>query len=586
MNFSNTIEQAIVFICLGGIVFALTATRFKPALIFGSVISFLYLVDMISLNNALTHFTNSALITLILLILLVLVIEKTRLFSRFGEKLFKGSYLFALLKLGLASGLMSSMANNTAVVASCMSAIKNQTRFAPSRLLIPLSYASIWGGTLTLVGTSTNLVLNGLVVENGMNSLNMFDFTLIGLPIFVICLGVLLIIAPLTLPEQKIASDETKTYFLEARVQADSPLINKSLADNGFRNLVDLFLVEIIRSGHIIRPVSPEEIIEADDVLVFSGDIENVQTLSQFKGLTVFEDDQASLNDNLVDVVISHNATITGKAIKAINFRALFDAAVVAVRRGNQRLGGGLGKITLQPGDNLVLATGHDFQNRHNLQRNFIVLGDIKTRDHLSTFAEYAAIVGFITVIAFAAAGFLTLFKGLILMFGILVGTGLLGINEIRRNFPFELIVVIGSALGFAQVMQSSGVAQLIADGIIAGFDTGSGGSGVYGALIASFIITLLLTELITNNAAAVLVFPIALSLAQQYQADPMPFIMAVAFGASASFLSPYGYQTNLMVYSVGKYRVSDYLKTGLPISITYAAVALIMIPLVYPFYP
>lgn len=582
MNLTTSAEQLIVIACLGLIVVGLSATRLKPALIFGGVIAFLYLVDMISLNNALAHFSNSALITLILLILLVLVIEKTRIFNRFGKKLFRGSYLFALFKLGLSAGLLSSLANNTAVVASFMSAAKNQTRFAPSRLLIPLSYASIWGGTLTLIGTSTNLVLNGLVIENGLDGLQMFDFTLIGLPIFVICLGVLLLIAPYSLPEQENDSDDTKTYFLEAHIQDDSPLIGKSLTDNGFRKLSDLFLVEIIRAGYLIRPVSPEEIIEAGDILGFSGDIENVQTLSQFKGLSVFEDEHASLSDNLVDVVISHNATITGKPIKAINFRALFDAAVVAVRRGNQRLGGGLGKIVLQPGDNLVLATGHDFQNRHNLQRNFIILGDIETREHLPVFAEYASILGFIGVIGLAAAGILTLFKGLILMFCVLVATGLLGINELRRNFPFELLVVIGAALGFAQVMQSSGVAQLIADGIIGGF----GNSGVYGALIASFLMTLLLTELITNNAAAVLVFPIALSLAQQYQADPMPFIMAVAFGASASFLSPYGYQTNLMVYSVGKYRVVDYLKTGLPISLIYTAVALFMIPWVYPFFP
>lgn len=582
MDLASSTEQLIVSACLGVLLLSLTLTRIKPALIFGGVIAFLHLIDLISLENALSHFTNSALVTLVLLILLVLVIEKTSAFNRLGNRLFRGSYLFALCKLGLSAGLLSSLANNTAVVASCMSAAKNQNNFSPSRLLIPLSYASIWGGTLTLVGTSTNLVLNGLVMENGMTSLGMFDFTPIGLPLFMVCMGVLLLVAPHTLPDRGMNGENTTTYFLEARVQTDSPLIGNTLSENGFRNLVDLFLVEIVRNDQVISPVSPEEIIKANDILVFSGDIENVQTLSRFKGLTIFEDDSGTLNDNLVNVVVSHNANISGRSIKTINFRALFDAAVVAVRRGDQRLAGGLGKVVLQPGDNLVLATGHDFFNRHNLQRNFIVLGDIETRDHLPPLAEYASILGFISVIALAAAGILPLIKGLVLMFALLVASGLLGLNEIRRNFPFELIIVIGAALGFAQVMQSSGLAHLIADGVILGF----GDFGVYGALIASFLITLLLTELITNNAAAVLVFPIALSLAQQYQADPMPFIMAVAFGASASFLSPFGYQTNLMVYSVGKYRILDYLKTGLPISLTYSVVALLVIPKVYPFFP
>ncbi len=582
LNLAISIEQACVFSGLFAIIIGLTATRLRPAFIFGGVISFLYIVDMISLKNALSHFTNSALVTLVMLILLVLVFEKTRLFQQFGEKIFKGNYLFALFKLSIVSGLMSSLANNTAVVASCMGTVKNQTHFAPSRLLIPLSYASIWGGTLTLVGTSTNLILNGLVIENGLGTLKMFDFTPIGIPIFIICLGVLLLVAPKTLPRREMESDETKTYFLEARVEPDSPLIGKSLNDNGFRNLIKLFLVEVIRDEHVISPVSPDEIIEGGDILVFSGDIENVQTLSQFKGLSVFEDKQASLSDNLVEVVISHDAPIRGRSIREINFRALFDAAVVAVRRGDQRIGGGLGGIVLQPGDSLILATGHDFSSRHNLPRNFIVLGNIETRDHLPTMVEYAAILGFVAIIALAALGILTLFKGLIIMFGILMATRLLSINDIRRNFPFELVIVVGAALGFAQAMQSSGVAQLIADGFINVF----GSTGVYGALIASFLMTLVLTELITNNAAAVLVLPIALSLAQQYQADPMPFIMAVAFGASASFLTPYGYQTNLMIYSVGKYRLLDYIKTGLPISITYSAVALVVIPLIYPFYP
>ena len=575
-------EQIIVILCLAGIILGLAATRIRPVFLFSSAVSLLYLLDMIVLGDALKHFTNEALATLVLLITLVLAIEKTQLFSRLGQKVLSGGYRQALLKLGLTAGLVSSVSNNTAVVASFMSSVKNQSQLPPSRLLIPLSYASIWGGTLTLAGTSTNLVLNGLVIENGLPALSMFDFTAIGLPIFLGCMILLLLIAPRVLPSRAVDSTESKTYFLEAQVQSDSPLIGKSLLDNGFRNLVDLFLVEIIREQHIISPVSPEEIIEAGDLLIFAGDIENIQTLSQFKGLSIFDDDPGNLGKNLNEVVVSHNATITGRPLREVNFRAMFDAAVVAVRRGDQRLAGGLGKITLQSGDSLVLATGHDFQTRHNLQRNFIVLGGVNTREHLPAPTEYAIIASFIAVIALSALAILPLFKGLLILLGGLIASKLLSVNEIRRHFPFELIVVIGAALGFAQVMQDSGVASLLADFIL----TAPGAQGVYPALIACFILTLLLTEMVTNNAAAVLVFPIALSMASQYQSDPMPFIMAVAFGASASFISPHGYQTNLMVYSAGNYKLLDYLKVGLPISLLYTAIALSVIPMVYPFYP
>lgn len=575
-------EQIIVILCLAGIIIGLAATRIRPVFLFSSAISLLYLLDMISIGDALKHYTNEALSTLVLLIMLVLAIEKTQLFARLGQRVLSGSYRLALLKLGFTAGLVSSLSNNTAVVASFMSTVKNQKRLPPSRLLIPLSYASIWGGTLTLVGTSTNLVLNGLVIENGLPALSMFDFTAIGLPIFIGCMILLLIIAPRVLPSRAVDSSESKTYFLEAKVQSDSPLIGKSLLDNGFRNLLDLFLVEIIRDQHIISPVSPEEIIEAGDLLIFAGDIENIQTLSQFKGLSIFDDDPSNLGKNLSEVVVSHNATITGRPLREVNFRAMFDAAVVAVRRGDQRLAGGLGKIKLQSGDSLVLATGHDFHSRHNLGRNFIVLGGVNTKEHLPVATEYTIIASFIAVIALSALAILPLFKGLLIMLGGLIASKLISVNEIRRHFPFELIVVIGAALGFAQVMQDSGVATLLADLIL----TTPGAQGAYPALIACFILTLLLTELVTNNAAAVLVFPIALSMASQYQTDPMPFIMAVAFGASASFITPHGYQTNLMVYSAGNYQLLDYVRTGLPISLLYSIIALITIPMVYPFYP
>ena len=243
-------DQFIVMLCLTGIIIGLAATRSRPVFLFSSAISVLYLLDMISLGDALKHYTNEALATLILLIILVLAIEKTQLFSRLGQKVLSGGYQRALLKLGLTAGLVSSVSNNTAVVASFMSAIKNQNKLPPSRLLIPLSYASIWGGTLTLVGTSTNLILNGLVIENGLPPLSMFDFTAIGVPIFLGCMILLLIIAPRALPSRAVDTSESKTYFLEARVQSDSPLIRKSLLDNGFRNLVDLFLVEIMRDQH------------------------------------------------------------------------------------------------------------------------------------------------------------------------------------------------------------------------------------------------------------------------------------------------------------------------------------------------
>ncbi|OCH17889.1 SLC13 family permease [Aliivibrio logei] len=572
-------EQGFVLALLTLIIVSLLASKLKPSVIFAGSAFIAFMVGMIDLPSLAKNFTNSSLLTLVLLILSSCALEKTRLISWVGRYISEGRLGSVVGKLGLSTALLSSFTNNTAVVVSLIGAIKRNQRHAPSRLLIPLSYAAILGGTLTLIGTSTNLIINSFVEDAGLPSLSFFAPTAIGL---VVLAGGLLILIPLSylLPQYDDGNQDELPYFLEARVEGASPLVGKSISENNLRALRKLFLAEVIREGRTITSVDPDMILLAGDRLLFCGDIESVTTLQEINGLTLFG--QHHLNgQNLIEVVVSQSASIRGKSIKSAHFRERFDAVVVAIRRGHERLEGGLGKIELQAGDTLVLVPGKNFeQSKQQLKREFVIISDLDSAAKLDGDKSTFVLLGFASVIAAALLDVFPIIKGLSVYLLAMFAFGVVSLGELRRRFPIDIVVIVGAALSIAQLMLSSGLSVQLGDMFIELFN----GWGVMGALIAVYLITLVLTELITNNAAAALAFPIGYSMALGYGVDPMPFIMAVLFGASASFISPYGYQTNLLVFSVGNYTLLDYVKVGLPMSIIYSVLVLSLIPHFFPF--
>ncbi|MDW1828290.1 SLC13 family permease, partial [Vibrio sp. Vb0937] len=412
-------------------------------------------------------------------------------------------------------------------------------------LLIPLSYAAIFGGTLTLIGTSTNLIINSFVEDAGLPSLSFFTPTMIGLAVLA---GGLLILIPLSylLPSYDDQNQEDLPYFLESRVEPGSPLVGRTISENNLRALRKLFLAEVVRDGVTVSSVGPDFVLKAKDRLLFCGDVESVATLQEIPGLTLFG--QQHLNgQNFIEVVVSSSATFCHKTLKESRFRDRFDAVVVAIRRGHERLEGGLGSITLAPGDTLVLVPGKRFESERRAHRKeFVLVHDLDSSARLDSNKSTIVLIGFAAVIACALLELVPIIKGLAVYIIALIAFGIVQISELRRRFPIDIVVIVGSALSIAQLMISSGLSVRMGEMFIEAFN----GWGVFGALVATYIMTLVLTELVTNNAAAALAFPIGYSMAVGYGVDPMPFIMAVLFGASASFISPYGYQTNLLVYS------------------------------------
>ena len=574
-----SLEQYGVFAILAGLIALLTMTRLSAAWVFGAVAVLTYLTDLLSVQQFAASFTDSSLLTLVLLLLVSIALEKTRLISWVGQQLNNGGLRTVLTRLWLSTSLLSSFTANTAVVASLIGAIKRSQKFAPSKLMLPMAFAATFGGTLTLIGTSTNLVVNSFLDKAGMPLLQFFTTTAVGAGVVVAGMLMMWLIANRLPVTEKTVDEADLPYFLEARISADSVLIGKTIGEAGLRHLRKLFLAEIVRGEQNIAPVCPEDRLQQGDVLLFAGDMESVALLQEIQGLTLYG--HHSMNGQaLVEAIISHSSSLNGVSLKDAKFREEFDAVVVAVKRGQERLQGGLGSIVLQTGDTLLLVPGKSFQQNSKLSKEFLLVNGVDSATRLSLRRSWGVLSAFVAVIGLSMTGELPLLKGLVLLLIGLMATGIVSLQEIRRRFPLDIVLIVGGALVLSQAMENTGVSELLGQGLLQVFT----GYHLFWALASLYFFTLILTELMSNNAAAALACPLAISLAKAFGIDPMPFIMAVLFGASASFISPWGYQTNLLVYTVGNYKLSQYVKVGLPMALAYSVAVLALIPLFFPF--
>lgn len=542
----------------------------KPEGVFGVLLLTLYCTNMVTTEQVITSFANKGLLTLILLMLCSIALEKTKLLRQVAAFIIRPNYTQTWLRLFLVTVFSSAFLNNTAVVSTMLAPIRNNSHHPASKLLLPLSYAAILGGTLTLIGTSTNLIVNSMVLELGLPPLKFFDFTLVGGCLILGC-GFLLFGLSRFLPNHANEKTLAADYFTDAKVLPSSSLIGRTIEENGLRNLESLFLVEILRDGRLISPVSPQEIIEQNDRLLFSGDIKKVTILNQFDGLSLYAYENGLPLQNLTEVVVRPESLLAGKTLKEVGFRALFDSAVVALKRDGKALSGRLGDIQLNPGDYLMLAVGQDFQTRHNVSKNFYFISGVEI-DHLLTGPKaWLATFGFFSAIVLAALELVPLFQSMLLLLGILILSKCLYANEVIARLPRQIWLIISSALLLSQALSNTHALEMLS-ALIAQYQEGI--NPIWG-LILVYGLTWIITELVTNNAAAALMFPIAYGMAVSLDSNLHSFILAVAFGASASFISPYGYQTNLMVYSAGHYSLSDFIKIGLPLSLLYGTIVI-----------
>lgn len=570
--------KIFVIISMIGLLLLLIQNRYKPFILFGGLACIYYILGLLDLQAWTSSYTNSSLLILLLLLVISLSIEKTILIKCCSEIMVKCSYNASLLRLGVIVPIFSALLNNTAVVASLMSSISNNNKHLPSKLLIPLSYFAIFGGTMTLVGTSTNLIVNSFVIESGLPSLEMFDFLIVGGLITIFGVATVYFTSFL-LPSYETKEDKIEEHLIEANVVEDSWIIGRSIKETKLNKITNFSLVEIQRGESIIIPVDNDELIQSQDKLVFSGDIEHLEDLKNIEGLTLCNGvDMNKLK--LVDTIITPQSNLVGLKVKDINFKGKFDATIVSFKRGSYSMSK-IPQEIIHAGDRLVLAVGKNFQNLDNITENFYTISSIKQNIKFSKNKSFVIASIFILIIGLSAFGLLPLLKALLVfLFGLLIFKAI-DLRETVKRFPYDIFIIVGSSLAISKVLIDSGIADDLASIVIGSF----GSYGIYGSFIGIYFLTLLLTEMITNNAAAALSFPIAYATALGLGVDPTPFIFAVAYGASASFMMPYGYQTNLMVRSLGNYKTKDFLKIGWIVSVVYSLVVIVATPIFFPFY-
>jgi di/tricarboxylate transporter len=521
--------------------------------------------------------TNEGLVTLMLLMLCAVALERLPWLGLLSRRIDSPNRYLAVARITAVAASTSAFLNNTAIVAALAQVLRRSRYHLPSQLLLPLSYAAILGGTLTLIGTSTNLIVSSFLADRRGNGLAFFDFLWVAGPV-VLVVALLLVVLSSRLPKRVVAEEEQGEYVLDAVVEREGGLVGRTVRDAGLRELETLYLSEIIRGSQVITAVAPGEVLQGGDRLNFVGDIKDASRLTQISGLTTFATEEGLMQPSLTEVIVAPGSILNGRTPKELGFRARFDAAIVGLQRDGETVSGKLGRTALRPGDLLVLATGEDFAQRKNLGRNFYLLSDDLDVRLLDSKQGFLVTLALGAVIAMAATGSLSLSVGLLGLLMVLWLTGLVSVDDLRRRFPFDIWILVASALVLAQSLVDS---QLISTFMSLVLPVMMEQTPLIG-LVVVFLLTLMLTELVTNNAAAALMFPIGYGLAESLGVDVMPFVLAVAFAASGSFLTPYGYATNLIVQNIGGYTRGDYLRFGLPISVAYSVGILTMLCVTY----
>ena len=588
MEWQGWFTLAVVALALVAMVRELAA----PDLVMMAGLVTLAVTGVLTPAETFSGFANPALAAVAALFIVSAGLRETGSLELVARRLFSGARneRSGLIRLCGPVAFFSAFLNNAPIVAMMTPTLTtwaHRAGFSASRFLIPLSYASILGSTTTIIGTSTILTVAGLVQRAGMPELGFFELAPAGLPIAVVGLAYLVLIAPQLLPNRtetaEYVGEHRREYTASMLVTPECPLIGQSIEEAGLRNLPGLFLVEIDRAGHTITPVAPDQVIRADDRLVFAGVVATIVELNKIRGLRPLTEEEtpaaAVPAQRLVEAVVSRSSPLVGRSIRDASFRTVYDAAVIAVHRNGERVPGKLGAIVLRAGDTLLLQTAPHFMRAHRNSPDFFLTSEIaesETPRHDKTWLA----IGILTAMVLASGfGLLPISVGAFLAAGALIGTRCISAREARQAVIWQVLIVIGAGLGIAQAMEKTGAAAAVA-GLITSW---SDGAGPIMTLALVYLATLALAETLHHNASVALMFPVAMAAAGQVGADPRPFVVAVALAGCCAFASPVGYQTHLIVYGPGGYRFTDFVRVGLPLDALCAMVALAMIPLIWP---
>jgi len=585
-----SISQITVLAVLGMVVVLLYRRLASPPVVFLIAVAILTATDVLSPAEVLAGFASESIAVMIMLITISSVIRKTGILEWFFEKKLRPSrrYRRFLARLMPFVAGISSLMNNTPVVALLVPVVRDWGKrhgITVSRLLIPVSFAAILGGMTTLIGTSTNLIVNSLSQESGLGSMSILDFTPVGLMMLGAGLLYILFVGYRMLPSRPDPADgpadNPREYLVETVITAGSELAGKTLEKAGLRNLKGLFVTEIVRKGREIVPVSPDEVLEEGDTLIMAGDTASVADLVRSsRGLVLRDvsDPPAVGRLDVIEAVVSNRSMLAGTKIRNSGFRDRFNAAILAVHRQGERLSGKIGEIVLKPGDLLLLLSGRDFRKKVDGGSDLFLISKVTEIHNIDVGRSTFILLSPLACIVLAITEIVPLFRSLLVLLVLFLLSRTMTLRELRRSLDMNLLAVAVFALALGRAVTSTGLGEMFSGVVI----SASAPLGVIGVVAAIFLVTNILAALVTTVAAASIVFPFAAVAAATLGADFRPFVLAVAYGAAANFMTPVGYQTNLMVYGPGGYRFSDYIRIGAPLSFLCWVVGTTGLGLVY----
>ncbi|MGI8658333.1 MAG: SLC13 family permease [Candidatus Limnocylindria bacterium] len=586
MGFEGWLTLLVVIV----LVVALAREMAPPAFMILAATILLLLLDVITPEEAFAGFSNEAPIVVAALLIFARAADISGLLPPLLDRFLgrvpgeRGLLARITYPITLASGFL----NNTTLVAMAIPAtidLCNRRGLSPSRFLMPISYAAVLGGVTTTIGTSTNLTVSGLLREQGLPPLGLFEITPVGLPIALVGTTVLVLLTNRLLPDRSSgeqAPANERDFTVSMLVQRDGPLVGRTVESVGLRQLEGVYLVAIERDGERIAPVSPATELHSRDLLMFVGRVDQIVDLQRMRGLLSTQRRQIKQLEGdrhtFHEVVVGDG--FNGQTLRDIGFRARYGAAVLAMHRAGHRIPGKLGEVPLRMGDTLLVLADEGFRERYRNSGDFLVIAPLRGISPTQPRkAKRVGLIGLGFVVA-TGLGIVSILQGALLVALLLLAVRGLTLRQARDAIDLNIVVLIAAAFGLGAAVDSSGLGRSIADILLGVFLP----FGLVGALAGVLLATMAMTELISNNAAAVLLFPVATATAAATGTDPRPFIVAVTLGASLSFLTPLGYQTNLMVYGIGQYRFSDFARLGIPLNLVSVVLSLVLIPIFFPF--
>ncbi|MFC2123911.1 SLC13 family permease [Bacteroidota bacterium] len=565
----------------------------RPGVSFLLAILIFTIVGILEADEVLSGLSNQAIASIILLILITGGLRKNFRLEYLFDRIFRKAQTYRgfLLRMMSQVAILSSGINNTPVVALMTPYVFDwgkKHNIAPSKLLIPLSFATIMGGMITIIGTSTTLVLNGFLYDFNLTPINPLDLFIIGTIVTIIGIVFIVFFGNKLLPDHKDTmqnfANNQREYLVETRLSGKSKLIGQSVKGAGLRNLEGVYLVEIHRGNNYFSPVPPYEILQRNDTLIFAGDTDNIMDLVRSnKGLSLPKDahDYNKDQNEVIEAVVGGNSYLIGRTVKEAEFRNRYDAAIIAIHRSGERISGKIGEIEIEAGDVLLVYSGPDFQNRVDLYRDMFIISKIRQIADPGRKKTYALILIIIGALVLLITKGLTLFPSLLIIFSIMVGFGLITLQDVRRELDFNMIGILVFSLAIGQAMIKTGAGTMVATWFIDVLHP----YGTLAILAGLMIITNIITSLIGNIGAVSISFPLALGISLTLGVDGAPFFLAVAYAAAGAFVTPISYQTNLIIYGPGGYKFKDFLRIGGPVVLIYLTVTFLLIVTIYKDY-